>query len=504
MQEWQEIGVHTQADTITLTSYETATELREQFVAGERSPVEYVTELLARAEAANPVINAFTETLADDALTQAAQAERLYETAANDSVVRAEVAAQPLLGIPVALKEKHALAGKRISYGFVAHEHDVAPSDGLTVSDLRAAGAVFHARTTTPEFSCATFTHSPLWGVTRNPWDPNLSPGGSSGGSGAALAAGLAPLATASDIAGSTRLPAGFTGTVGYKAPYGRIAGEPPLSLDWYRGDGPMARTVEDTLLLTRVMAGQRAADQATIPLTHDTYTLRAGETSLRGKRIALSVTLGNFAVQPEVEAQLRDLADSLANAGAIVEEVTLPWDAQELWRTAFAHYGGILAPAMRKITAASPETIAPYTEQFMRDCEAVGREMGMHEAMVNEARVHADLAQLFARYDLLLCPTSAVASLQADGNYFDGISYDVGGAEVSFEHYWQSHMTIPFNIANRHPVLNIPARPTAAGIPVGAQLVGPAFDEAVVFEVGLAAEALLDWNGRGYPKYHA
>lgn len=494
----------TQTESITLTRYETAAELRTQFIAGDRSPVEYVTELLERAERSNRVINAFTETLEEDALAQAAAAEQLYTRSTTDTEARAAVQAQPLLGIPIALKEKHALSGKRLSFGLTANQGDIATQDGTMVADLRAAGAVFHARTTTPEFSCATFTHSPLWGVTRNPWDPALSPGGSSGGSGAAVAAGLAPLATASDIAGSTRLPAGFTGTVGYKAPYGRIAGEPPLSLDWYRGDGPMARTVADTLMLTRVMAGQRTSDQATIPLGTDAYGAIAKEPSLRGKRIALSLSLGNFAVQPEVESQIRCLADALSDAGAIVEEVTLPWDTQQLWETAFAHYGAILAPAMRDLTADSPHTVADYTAQFMRDCEIVARRTNLYDALRGESMVHASLASLFASYDVLLCPTSAVLSLAADGSYLDGISYGNGtAAPVSLGHYWQSHMTIPFNIANRHPVLNIPAPPTPAGFPVGAQLVGAAFDERTVFEVGLAAEALLDWNGHGYPALH-
>ena len=168
----------------------------------------------------------------------------------------------PLLGLPVAAKEKHGLRGRTLSQGLVARKGELAHADHPVIDRIRRAGGIIHARTTTPEYSCATVTHSPLWGVTRNPWNRQYSPGGSSGGSGAALAAGLAPLATASDIAGSTRLPASFTGTVGYKAPYGRIPGLAPLSADHYRGDGPMARTVVDAALLAS-LTGQLGGELA-------------------------------------------------------------------------------------------------------------------------------------------------------------------------------------------------------------------------------------------------
>lgn len=163
----------------------------------------------------------------------------------------------------MATKEKHGIAGLRLEQGLAAHRGRIAEQDHPVVERIRAAGGIIHARTTSPEFSCATVTHSPMWGVTRNPWNRRTSPGGSSGGAGAALAAGFTTLATASDIAGSTRIPAGFTGTVGYKAPYGRIPGLPPLAADWYRGDGPMGRTVADVALLSSVLAGRHPADHA-------------------------------------------------------------------------------------------------------------------------------------------------------------------------------------------------------------------------------------------------
>src|SRR5699024_9113246 len=171
-----------------------------------------------------------------------------------------------LMGLPVVTKEKHFLAGRTFSEGLNARADNIAVRTHPIVERIQNAGGLVVARTTSPEFSCATVTHSPQWGVTRNPWNKDYSPGGSSGGAGAALAAGYAPLATASDIAGSTRIPAGYNGVVGYKAPYGRVPGAGPMASDWYRGDGPMARTVADTALLYNVIAGMHASDHNTIP----------------------------------------------------------------------------------------------------------------------------------------------------------------------------------------------------------------------------------------------
>ncbi len=194
----------------------------------------------------------------------------------------------------MATKEKHQLAGEPLEQGLMAHRGRVAAADHPVVERILAAGGIIHARTATPEFSCATVTHSPLWGVTRNPWNPSRTPGGSSGGAGAALAAGTTVLATASDIAGSTRVPAAFTGTVGYKAPYGRVPGLPPLSADHYRGDGPMARTVSDTALLAGVISGAHPADHTSWGAPDDPLAgVRDAVAEIWGVRVGLSVHLG-------------------------------------------------------------------------------------------------------------------------------------------------------------------------------------------------------------------
>lgn len=469
-----------------------ATALR-LFRTRELSPVELMEAIIARTEAVNGEINALTETLFEEALPAARQAAAKYARGWDLA---------PLLGLPVAAKEKHGLKGRTLSQGLVARKDELASEDHPVIDRIRRAGGIVHARTTTPEYSCATVTHSPLWGVTRNPWNLELSPGGSSGGSGAALAAGLAPLATASDIAGSTRLPASFTGTVGYKAPYGRIPGVAPLSADHYRGDGPMARTVADTALLAGVMAGQHRGDHTSLADSprpwppglekYDDGDSVAG-TAVTGMKIALCIRLGNYPVAPDVEANTRAVAAALRDAGAIVQEIELPWTTTSISRTMFTHFGYLLGPAMEDDTEGSTELLAPYTRRFMADARRAAEESRFVDGIRAETRLQAELAAAMAGFDALICPASAVAALDADGMYLDGI--DAGGQEL--EHYWQGHMTAPFNIANRCPVLAVPSGMADCGIPTGVQIVGHPYDDATVFKVGAAVETVRPWAAR-------
>ena len=421
-----------------------------------------------------------------DALASARLAEARYARSADD-------AGEPLgalLGPPVATKEKHMLAGRTLEQGLGAHRGRIAPGDHPVVERIRAAGGIVHVRTASPEFSCATVTHSPMWGVTRNPWNLECSPGGSSGGAGAALAAGMTPLATASDIAGSTRIPAGFTGTVGYKAPYGRIPGAAPLSADWYRGDGPMARTVADAALLANVMSGPHAADHFTIPAGPPIDLEHA---PVAGVRIALSTTLGDYPVDAAVEAKTRAVAEALRGAAAEVVEIGLPWTTERIRETIFTHFGHILAPAMLAETGDSDAPAAAYTARFIADAAAEAERHTLAEGLAMDARLQAELAAAMDGFDALLCPTSAVASLDADGDYLHGI--DAGGRHLG--HYWEAHLTSPFNVANRCPVLAVPSGMAPNGVPTGVQVVGHPFAENTVFRIGAAVEELLPWSDR-------
>lgn len=479
---------------MTEPAHLSAVELRERFRRLDLSPVEVLHALADRIAASNgdrtTGINAFTELLLDDALAAARAAEARYVAAA-----RTGEETPPLLGIPVATKEKHGLAGRSLTQGLAAHAGRVAAADHPVVERIRAAGGIVHARTTSPEFSCATVTHSPAWGVTRNPWNPHLSPGGSSGGAGAALAAGFTPLATASDIAGSTRVPAGFTGTVGYKAPYGRIPGLQPLSGDWYRGDGPMGRTVADTALLAWVLSGRHPSDHASWGPAWDSPGSAPLATAggVAGLRIGVSVTLGDYPVAPEVERGTLAAAARLEELGAVVVPVELPWATAEITATTFAHFGHILGPAMEPETAGTEDRLAAYTVKFMADARAAAADCPLPESLARDARLQAQLAAAMRGLDALVCPTSAVTGLDADGDYLDGLEARTSAGPRRLGHYWEGHMTSPFNVANRCPVLAVPSGTADNGLPTGVQVVGHPFDEAVVFRVGAALEATYE-----------
>ena len=491
----------------------TATEALAAFRSKELSPVDYLTSLIGRITAEDERINAVTEVV-EEAVTSAREAESFYVNATDDDLAEA-AAARPLLGLPVIAKEKHALAGRGLTQGLLHERDTVATADAAIIGRIRAAGGYVHARATSPEFSCATITHSPMWGVTRNPWNLELSPGGSSGGSGAALAAGFAPLATASDIAGSTRLPAAFTGTVGFKAPYGRIPGVQPLAADWYRGDGPMARSVADTALLARVMVGPDPSDHATIasPGFLDGFDPAEAAARLHGRKVALCVRLGDFPVGKDIEANTRAVASALESAGAEVEEIELPWTYERIFETAFTHFGNLLAPAMRAATRGHEDTLADYTLRFMADTEAVAGRRSFYDGLAMEAQIQAELAAAMDGFDVLLAPTSAVAGLEAGASYLDGITVGADGvgregagdgavaaaggtAGVRLDHYWQAHMTMPFNICNRVPIVNVPSGMADCGIPTGVQVIAHPFDDGTAFDVAAAIEALRPWTG--------
>ena len=275
-------------------TYLSAEEALHLFRSRDLSPVELVTAAIERAKEVEPQINAFVEHLYDEALDQAREAEARYAGTGPPP--------RPLEGIPVAVKEEHPIAGRTWASGSVLSKDHMADITHPIVERIVAAGGIIHARTATPEFSCAGFTHSDLWGVTRNPWNLDYTPGGSSGGSGAALAAGTATLATGSDIAGSIRIPASFCGVVGYKPPYGRVPGHPPFNLDHYCGDGPMARTVADCALLQNVLVGPHPLD--VVSLRPPVYIPEQLE-GIKGWNVALSIHLGDYPVEPDVACAL-------------------------------------------------------------------------------------------------------------------------------------------------------------------------------------------------------
>jgi len=453
----------------------TATKARELFRARELSPLELLDAVVARTALVEPRINALTEQMLDEAYGAARISEARF--------TKSDQHLGPLEGIPLLLKEEQPIAGRTTEEGSLTEKGTIAETSHPIVERIYAAGAVVHGRTTTPEFCCAPYTHSKLWGVTCNPWNLALTPGGSSGGSGAALAAGETILATGSDIGGSIRIPSSFCGLVGFKPPFGRVPGMAPFNQDTYCADGPMGRSVADVALLQNVIAGPHPTDQASL---RPAYVLPVpNAAAATGMRVALCVNLGDYAVDPAIEANTRAAAQALRSAGVIVEEVSLPWTRKKIIETAWAHFGGIMGPFITEVAGANSELLMPYTLDFAARAAQAG---SFAEGLVSEAELYEPLGRLLETYDALLCPTLATQGMAADFADPAGL-IDVGTEQVS---WIESALTVPFNVVGRVPVLSVPSGIAPNGIPTGVQIVGRSYDDATVFTLGAALEQRL------------
>lgn len=456
--------------------YLTATEAVDRFAAGSLSPVELMEAVIARAEEVEPTINAFADTRFDEALAAARLAEKRY----RDGTARA------LEGLPVAVKEEAPIAGQRNTLGCIALADSVATETAAFVERILDSGGIVHARTTTPEFSSAPVTWSRLWGVTRNPWNPAFSPGGSSGGSAASLAAGSTTLATGSDIGGSIRIPASFCGVVGFKPPYGRVPETEIFNLDHYCQEGPLARTVGDCRLLENVIAGPDPSDVASL---RPKLVLPEGYEPIDGMRIALSTDLGAYRVDPEVAANTAAAAERLCKAGAVVEEVTLAWDLATIDRAVRIHFGMIFGPSLAELYDTHADDLTSYARWLYEESLEISK-ADFVEGLKLEGELYRPLGQLLEQYDALVCPTTAVPALPAE--YDVGQPYEVAGEPIA--DWLDVLMTLPFNIASRCPVMSVPSGRSAAGVPTGLSIVGPTYDDVAVFRIASAYEAVDPW----------
>jgi aspartyl-tRNA(Asn)/glutamyl-tRNA(Gln) amidotransferase subunit A len=454
--------------------YTSATEALRLFRSKELSPVELVTAVIERAEAVEPSVNAFAATFYDEALDAARAAEKRY--LAGD--------ARPLEGIPVAVKEEAPIAGKRNTLGSLPLRDEVAIATAPFVQRISDAGGIVHAQSTTPEFCCAPVTWTKLWGVTRNPWNLAYAPGGSSGGSAAALAAGSTTLATGSDIGGSIRIPSSFCGVTGFKPPYGRVPEFPPFNLDHYCHEGPMGRSVADVALLENVIAGPHPSDVASVRPKLE-IPLPLG--SVAGLRIALSPDLGCFDVDPEVAANTLAAAERLRDAGAVVTEVSLPWKLADIIRAVEIHFGMIFGPSIGPLYAEHGDDLTSYAQKFYAESGKIVKE-DFIKGLELEAAIYAPLGEVLEEYDALICPTFAIPALAAEWQHGD---IPAGRNDSS---WMETMMTVPFNIASRCPVLSVPSGRASNGVPTGLSVVGKTYDDVTAFRVAAAHEERYPW----------
>jgi aspartyl-tRNA(Asn)/glutamyl-tRNA(Gln) amidotransferase subunit A len=458
--------------------YLPATEALRLFRSRELSPVELMTAVIARAEEVEPAINAFAETRFDEAMDAARAAQERYAGSGDPP--------GPLAGLPVAVKEEAPIAGQKNTLGSVPLRDVVADHTAAFVQRIIDAGGIVHARSATPEFCCAPFTWTKLWGVSRNPWNTAFSPGGSSGGSAASLAAGSATLATGSDIGGSIRIPSSFCGVTGFKPPYGRVPEMEIFNLDHYCHEGPLARSVADCALLENVIAGPHPSDVASL---RPKLEIPGRLEPVTGMRIALSADLGCYPVDDDVAANTRAAADRLRDAGATVQEVSLPWQLETINRAARIHFGMIFGPSVRDIYDKYADDLTPYARRFITESDEITKADWV-AGLALEAGIYAPLGELLEEYDALICPTFAVPALPAE--YDTDQPVHVNGQPRG--DWLDVLMTLPFNIASRCPVLSIPSGRSRDGVPTGLSVVGKTYDDTTVFRIAAAHEERFPW----------
>jgi amidase len=460
--------------------YLSATEALRMFRARELSPVELTEAVIDRAEAVEPVVNALCHRFFDRALDQARAAEARYMGRGDPP--------RALEGIPAVIKEEEAVAGEPQTQGSLIYRDTVATESSCFAQRVLDSGAIVHARSTAPEFSCAAFTHSRIWGITRNPWNPGFAAGGSSGGSGAALASGTTTLATGSDIAGSIRIPASFTGVVGFKPPYGRVPQAPFYNLDTYCHCGPMARTVQDCLRFENVLAGPHPDDVVSL---RPKVTLPEKLDGIGGMRIALSIDLGDWPVDDDVRRNTQAAAEALREQGAVVDEVALHIPQADVMRATAIHFRLGFAADVAKAIAIHPDLVTAYARDLPRwaaECSVGG---DLLDKLEIEGRLYPRLGELLERYDALVCPTVGTHGLVA-GDDYAGHGLEVGGRAVGY--FLEAMLTPVFNLFSRCPVLAVPSGFADNGVPTGVQIAGRTYDDLTPFRIGAALEEARPW----------
>jgi aspartyl-tRNA(Asn)/glutamyl-tRNA(Gln) amidotransferase subunit A len=457
--------------------YTPATELARLIRTKALSPVEIVGAVLDRIERVNPVVNAYCTVTADAALAAARDAE---------SAVMRGSAIGPLHGVPVSIKDLHFTRGVRTMSGSHIFAARVPEHDAPFVRRLVGAGGIMVGKTTSPEFGWKGLGDSPLTGITRNPWDPGMTSGGSSAGAGAAAAAGLAPLHQGSDGAGSIRIPAAFCGVYGFKPSYGRVPMWPVSNNDYSSHTGPMTRTVADAALMLGAMAGPDDWDRTSLEAPPEDYVgqLHAG---IRGRTVAFSATLDGLRVDRDVAAVVADAVRVFEALGARVEEVKPGFaDSHALIRGLWsAHEAGNYGPYLAEWRDRMDPGLVACIEH------------GLTYSMVDYVGLRGQklaywdtVRPLFERVDLLVTPALSVAAFPV------GRLNPEGWPQHAWDWIEWASFSYPFNFTGQ-PAATVPVGFTPSGLPVGLQIVGRRFADLAVLQASAAFEEARPWAGR-------
>jgi amidase len=444
--------------------------------SGELGAVELLEATLARVEASQATLNAFRRLRPEAARAEAAAAER--RLAVGERL--------PLLGVPVAIKDDVDMAGEPTAFGMPG-EFEPKRVDCEFVRRLRAAGAIVVGKTNTPEIGQWPFTEGPAFGITRNPWSLDHTPGGSSGGAAAAVAAGLVAAAVGSDGAGSIRIPAAWTHLVGLKPQRGRVSTWPePQAFNGLTAYGPLTRTIADAALLLDVLVGNVDGDRHRPDAHHESYAEAAAREPGR-LRIALALGVpfsgAPASLDPEVGAAVEGVAADLERLGHTVEPIDLDYGFAPSISIMPRSQGGIAEWAGR---APDPATLDRRTHHSARLGRALRPLLSLSHFAEEVARRRIG-SQAFRRFDVVLAPTTAQPALPVGA--CEGLSdWETDKRIVAAAPYaW------PWNILG-WPGLNVPAGVSAAGLPIGAQLLGQANSEPRLLALGAQLEAKRRW----------
>lgn len=457
--------------------YRPATDLAADIRGRRLSPVELTEAILARIEALNPRLNCFCTPTPEIALAQA--------RAAEDAVMRG----QPLgaiAGIPFSIKDLQPTVGVRTMRGSKIFEFNVPDETTPMERRLVEAGGVFLGKTTSPEFGWKGTTDSPVTGITRNPWNLERTPGGSSGGAAAQVAAGLGPLAQGGDGGGSIRIPASFSGIFGHKPTHGVVPYVPIPHNDLLSHLGPMTRTVADAALMLNVMGGYDPADRFSHPGPKPDY-LSGLQDGVAGLRVYWSPTLGYAKVDPQVAEATAKAARRFEELGAEVHEGDPGWGDPTAWFVVL--YQGAMAGGLAQYLPQWGNQMDPGLVHMVK------RGMGYSAVDYVQARIerfafYDKVRQFFDRYDLLLTPATAVTAFDVGQ-----VAPDPAAIEAEELFAW-TPFSFPFN-ATGHPAASVPVGFDDDGLPIGLQIVGQLHRDDLVLRASAAYERLAPWAER-------
>ncbi len=456
----------------------TATAAIDAFKARRLSPVDVVRALIARFEAASERINAVTYTFFDRALEQARAAEDRYG--------RTDGRLRPLEGVATAISDAHAVAGEVTTFGSSACRDCCADHSAPTVERLLEAGAIMHCRSTASELCGSGVTRSLLWGDTANPWNSEYSPGGSSGGAGALLAAGMTTLADGADAGGSIRISASACGLFGYKPPFGRNPTDLKNPMQMLLQYGPLTRSVADAALMQNVMSGAHPDDLCSL---RDECRLPTEFAGIKGWKVAFSMDLGHFTVDPEVRRNTLAAAEVFKSLGCVVDEVDLGWNwgALDAWMT---HWEAMLGAAGGELLPRWRYEMDEHVVTLIERGTAIGASRLIRANRVR-GEMYAQLAPVLDSYKILICPTLAVPAVKVGHNEASS-DFNIDGKKVPARFGWA--MTHPLSLMSQCPVASIPTGFASTGIPTGMQIVARTFDDLTVFQAAAAFQGAKPW----------